>query len=118
MLNKLLLLAKILRSENGCPWDKKQSLADYPARLIEESEEIKEAISQEDWSNLEEEIGDVLFNLCMLMQIAEENKLFTAKKVIDTCHDKIVKRHSWVFGDDKANSAEEALELWNKNKKK
>jgi len=117
MLDKLLKLAKTLRDpKEGCPWDKERELEDIPPLLIEESDEIKEAIEKKDWSNLKEEIGDVLFNLCLLMQIAEEQKLFTAEEVTDACHDKIVERHSWVFGDDKAETAEEALELWRKNK--
>jgi len=116
MIDKLLKLAKTLRSE--CPWDKKRVLADIPPLLLEESEEIKEAIEKEDWENLKEEIGDVLFNLCLLIQIAEEQKLFSAKDVTDACHDKLVERHTWVFGDDKADTSEEVLKLWKKNKKK
>lgn len=112
----LLKLAKTLRKK--CPWDKKLTMADVPKLLIEESEEIREAIEKKDWKNLKEEIGDVLFNLCMLMTIAEEKKHFKADDVLKSCHDKIVERHTWVFGNDKAKTPEEALELWKKNKKK
>jgi len=118
MLDKLLKLAKKLRSKDGCPWDKERVLADFPEMLIEESEEIKEAIEKEDWDNLKEEIGDVLFNLCLLMQIAEEQKLFKSQDVIDHSADKIITRHSWVFGKDKVKNAEEALRLWKSNKEK
>src|SRR3989304_3830914 len=118
MLDKLLKLSKILRSDKGCPWDKERVLADFPPMLIGESEEIKEAIEKKDWNNLKEEIGDVLFNLCLLITIAEEQKLFKAKDLIDHCSDKIIARHTWVFGSDKARTAEEALELWKKNKEK
>lgn len=118
MLNKLLTLAKTLRGPKGCPWDKKQTLAKYPKRLIEESEEILEAINKKDWQNLEEEMGDVLFNLVMMAQIAEEEKLFSMQSIIDRCEQKIIDRHSWVFGEDEANTPEEALDLWKKNKAK
>lgn len=115
MLSSLLNIAKKLRQE--CPWDKKQTLSKYPDRLLEESEEIREAIEKKDWKNLKEEIGDVLFNLIMMMQIAEEEGHFSAKEVLSSCEEKIIKRHSWVFGDDTASTPEEALALWEKNKK-
>lgn len=118
MLDKLLKLAKKLRSKDGCPWDKERVMADFPPLLIEESEEISEAIEKEDWENLKEEIGDVLFNLCLLMQIAEEEGHFSAKDVIKASSDKIISRHTWVFGKDKAETAEEALKLWKQNKKR
>lgn len=116
MLSSLFSIAKKLRKE--CPWDKKQTLEDYPQRLLEESEEIKEAIEKKDWSNLEEEVGDVLFNLIMMMEIADEKGLFTAGDVLKRCEEKIIERHTWVFGEDKAATPEEALALWKKNKKK
>lgn len=117
MIDKLLRLAKKLRGPKGCPWDKERVMADFPPLLIEESEEIKEAIAKADWENLQEEIGDVLFNLCLLMQIAEEEGHFTAKDVINSSSEKIISRHTWVFGKDTAKTAEEALRLWKKNKK-
>ncbi len=116
MFTSLQVIAKTLRQL--CPWDKKQTLGKYPDRLLEESEEIREAIEKKDWENLKEEIGDVLFNLVMMMEIAEEKGYFTADEVLKSCHDKIINRHTWVFGEDKANTPEEALALWKKNKAK
>ncbi|MDZ4216727.1 MAG: MazG nucleotide pyrophosphohydrolase domain-containing protein, partial [Candidatus Gracilibacteria bacterium] len=81
-MNKLLALAKTLRGKNGCPWDKSITLADIPKNLIEESEEIREAIEKEDWENLKEEIGDLLFNLCLMMTIAEEKGHFKPEDII------------------------------------
>jgi uncharacterized protein YabN with tetrapyrrole methylase and pyrophosphatase domain len=115
MLDPLLQLAKKLRKE--CPWDKKQTLKTIPPMLIEETQEMIEAIEKKDWENMKEEIGDVLFNLCLLMQMAEEKKYFTAQEVMDAIEEKIISRHTWVFGGDKATTAEEALKIWNKNKK-
>ncbi len=116
MIDKLLELAKTLRSDMGCPWDRKQTLNKYPKRLLEESQEIAEALENKDMENLKEEIGDVLFNLCMMMQIAEEEGHFTADEVVQSCAQKIESRHSWVFGEDKAETPEEALQLWELNK--
>lgn len=118
MLKELLKLAKTLRGPNGCPWDKKQKLKNIPPMIQEEAEEILEAIQKKDWENMKEEIGDVLFNLCLLIQMAEEKKYFKAKDVIDAIEKKIISRHTWVFGKDKASTAEEALALWKKNKTK
>ena len=117
MIDELLKLAKILRDpDKGCPWDRERVLADFPKLLIEETEEIREAINKSDWTNLKEEIGDVLFNLCLLMQVAEEDGHFTSKEVTDAIEQKIISRHTWVFGKDKASTPEEALALWKKNK--
>jgi uncharacterized protein YabN with tetrapyrrole methylase and pyrophosphatase domain len=116
MLKSLLSIAKKLRRE--CPWDKKQTLSKYPDRLLEESEEIREAIKKKDWPNLKEEIGDVLFNLIMMMQIAEEKGHFTADETIQACEKKIIERHTWVFGDDIASTPEEVMKLWKRNKEK
>lgn len=116
MLTPLLKLAKTLRKE--CPWDKKQKMKNIPPMLIEETQEILEAIEKKDWENLKEEIGDVLFNLCLLIRMAEEKKHFSAKEVIDAIEEKIIARHTWVFGKDKASTPEEALKLWQKNKQR
>lgn len=116
MLIPLLQLAKKLRKV--CPWDKKQKMKNIPPMLIEEAQEILQAIENKDWENMKEEIGDVLFNLCLLIQMAEEKKYFTAQEVINSTETKIIERHTWVFGKDKATTAEDALKLWQKNKAK
>ena len=114
---KLVELAKILRSDKGCPWDRKQTIKSSEEHILEEVGEIQEAIKKNDWENLKEELGDVLFSLVMLMNIAEEQNLFLIADVLDDIEKKIVRRHTWVFGDDKAETAEEALALWRKNKR-
>ncbi len=116
MLNKLLKLSRTLRSASGCPWDQKQRMKDIPKQLIEESEEIAQAITKKDWENLKEEIGDVLLNLSRLMVIAEEKKLFTPQEVFTTAAKKVVDRHTWVFGKDKAKTVKDVLKLWKRNK--
>ena len=118
MLQNLLSLARKLRGKTGCPWDRARKFKDLPPMLIEESEEISEAIKKRDWKNLREEIGDVLYNLCMLMIMAEENGYFSAKDVIESSGKKIRERHTWVFGKDTAKTPSDVLRLWKKNKKK
>lgn len=117
-LEYLLDLAAKLRSETGCPWDRKQTIASMLKHIDSEVSEVREAIGNGDHENLREELGDVLFQLVMIAQIAKEKGYFEMKDVIKDIGEKIVSRHTWVFGDDKAETPEEALEMWRKNKEK
>lgn len=112
----LLDIAKQLRTEGGCPWDREQSIASMAPKLLEEGAEVLEAVEKEDWENLEEELGDVLFNIVMISQIASEEGKFDMSGVLEKIAEKLVSRHTWVFGEEKAATAEEALALWTKNK--
>jgi tetrapyrrole methylase family protein/MazG family protein len=115
---KLLELTKKLRGPNGCPWDRSQTFESLIKDFHEEADELSEAIKNKDMDNLEEELGDVCFSLALIMQIGMDEKLFTPKSIFERICKKIIARHTWVFGDDKVETAEEALELWKKNKKK
>ena len=115
---KLIDLAKHLRSKKGCPWDRKQTIESLVEHFLNEAQEVKEAIEKKDYENVKEEIGDILFNLIMMVNIAEEDKLFTMKEVLEDVAKKIIERHTWVFGDDKVETAEEAIQKWKENKKK
>ena len=116
--DKLVKLARFLRSKKGCPWDREQTLASLSKSVEEESQELIAAIQKKDHPNLKEEIGDLLFNLIMLSQIAEEQKLFKLKDTLKDIEQKILSRHTWVFGKDKAKTAEEAIAIWKRNKQK
>ncbi len=112
----LVEIAAKLRAEGGCPWDREQSIASMAPKILEEGQEVIEAVEKEDWENLEEELGDVLFNIVMISQIASEEKKFDIQTVLEKIAEKLISRHTWVFGTDKAATAEEALALWIKNK--
>ena len=114
----LLKLAEILRSEKGCPWDREQTIASMLEFIESEVHEVRIAIENGDHENLREELGDVMFQLIMVAQIAKENKYFDMDDVIKDIDIKIRERHTWVFGDDKVETAEEAIALWRKNKAK
>ncbi|MBT6068899.1 nucleotide pyrophosphohydrolase [Candidatus Peregrinibacteria bacterium] len=116
--DKLVELSKRLRAPDGCPWDRKQTIKSLAKCIEEESGEVLEAIEKEDHENLKEELGDLFFSMIMMMNVAEDEGHFTATDVFKAIGEKIVSRHTWVFGDDKVETAEEALELWKKNKKK
>ncbi len=114
----LLKLAEILRSEKGCPWDREQTIASMLEFIESEVHEVRVAIENGDHENLREELGDVMFQLIMVAQIAKENKYFDMDDVIKDIDIKIRDRHTWVFGDDNVETAEEAIALWRKNKAK
>ena len=114
----LLKLAEILRSEKGCPWDREQSIASMLEFIESEVHEVRVAIENGDHKNLREELGDVMFQLIMLAQIAKENGYFDMDNVINDINKKVIDRHTWVFGDDKVETAQEAIALWRKNKAK
>ncbi len=114
----LLKLAEILRSEKGCPWDREQTIASMLEFIESEVHEVRVAIENGDHENLREELGDVMFQLIMVAQIAKENGYFDIDDVIKDIDIKIRDRHTWVFGDDNVETAEEAIALWRKNKAK
>lgn len=115
---KFLEISRQLRAEGGCPWYKAQTLASNRQYLQEEMEELIEAIDKEDWENMEEEMGDLLFCLITVGLIAEEKGHFDLGGVFEKVSDKLVRRTTWVFGDDIAETPEEAMEIWEKNKQK
>ncbi len=109
-------IMRTLRSENGCPWDRRQTHESLIPCLEEEAGEVIDAIRENDPENLCEELGDLLFQVMSHSQIAEEKGLFTIDDVIDGVSAKMIRRHPNVFGDEKVNSAEEGLDLWNRIK--
>ena len=115
--NLIEMVAK-LRSEDGCPWDRKQTIASMKKHMLEEAEELAEAIDTGDSAHIEEEVGDLLLNLLMIAQIAQEEGEFDMGTVMEKVAGKLIARHTWVFGTDEANTPEEAVALWYKNKAK
>lgn len=109
-------IMRTLRSENGCPWDRRQTHESLIPCLEEEAGEVIDAIRHNDPENLCEELGDLLFQVMSHSQIAEEKGLFTIDDVVDGVSAKMVRRHPNVFGDEKVNSEEEGLDLWNRIK--
>ena len=107
-----------LRSENGCPWDRKQTHESLKECLVEETGEGLEAIDKKDDANLCEELGDVLLQVVMHAQIAAEEGRFTIEDVINGVNEKMIRRHPHVFGDIKVSSVEEGLDLWEQIKQK
>lgn len=116
-LEKLVDLIGVLRSENGCPWDREQTHSTLRPNMVEEAYEAIDAINDNDMKHLKEELGDVLLQVILHSQIAKEEGAFDIEDVAKGLHDKIIHRHPHVFGDVKVNSPEEALLSWDKIKK-
>lgn len=105
-----------LRGENGCPWDIKQTHESLKECLVEETNEVLAAIDNCDDANLCEELGDVLLQVVMHAQIAAEEGRFTIEDVVQGVNEKMIRRHPHVFGDEKVESIEEGLSLWERVK--
>lgn len=105
-----------LRAENGCPWDREQTHSTLKAACIEEAAEVICGINIYEETgnadNLREELGDLLLQVVMHAQIAEEEGLFTMDDVAKDIADKMVRRHPHVFGDVTVNNSGEVLENW------
>lgn len=113
---KIVLLIKKLRGPNGCPWDQKQSLKDFAPMILEEVHEVIEALDQENYADLAEELGDVLWDILFIANIAEEKKLFNLEDLLKNLAQKIVRRHPHVWGPEKTKDSQKISELYQKVK--
>ncbi|MED3560942.1 nucleoside triphosphate pyrophosphohydrolase [Bacillus xiapuensis] len=114
---KLREIIAELRGPNGCPWDKEQTHESLKKYLIEESYEMLEAIDEEDYDHLVEEMGDVLLQIMLHAQIGEDEGYFSIDDVIEGISAKMVRRHPHVFGSVKAENSEQVLQNWQEIKK-
>ncbi|MDR1409593.1 MAG: nucleoside triphosphate pyrophosphohydrolase [Oscillospiraceae bacterium] len=114
----LRAIIRILRTPNGCPWDREQTHESIRKNLIEECYEALEAINRADNTLLAEELGDVLLQVYLHAQIAEDEAAFTFEDVADGICKKLILRHPHVFGDMSAATGDEALANWDAVKRK
>lgn len=105
-------IAARLRAPDGCPWDRKQSHASLRQAVIEEAYETVDAIDADDPENLAEELGDLLLQVALHTQIAEEVGEFTLEDVYEVANRKLVRRHPHVFGEAVAETACEVVKTW------
>lgn len=99
-LDDLLYLMKRLRDpEMGCPWDIKQNFASIVPHTIEEAYEVADAIAQEDWIHLNDELGDLLFQVIFYAQMGAEEKYFDFSSIVSNLVEKLIRRHPHVFPD-------------------
>lgn len=115
--NDLVKIMRRLRGSHGCAWDKEQNHASLIPYLFEEAREVKKAIRNNNYSNLQEELGDVFLQILFHSQIASEKGLFTINDVINTLGHKLIRRHPHVFGNIKVNSSADIIKNWHKIKR-
>ena len=102
-----------LRSPEGCPWDRQQTLASIKPYTLEETYELLEAIDADDNAAIQEELGDVLLQVILDSQIAADEQRFQLQDVVQQIADKMVARHPHVFGDKHAETTEDVRKHWN-----
>lgn len=114
---RLLDVVATLRSEKGCPWDKKQTLESLKQYAVEEAYEVIDAIDSKDPAKHADELGDLLLQVVLQCQLRSEQGEFTFDDVMDRLAKKLVHRHPHVFGDAlKLHTPEEVLQNWEKAK--
>jgi len=117
-LGRLDEIIRLLRSDEGCPWDKVQTHESIRACMIEEAYEAADAIDKADFDNLEEELGDVLLQVVFHAGLAEDEKKFDLCSIINRECEKMIRRHPHVFSNKNAETIDKALEKWDNVKRK
>lgn len=101
-----------LRGPDGCPWDREQTTESLVPFVIEEAYEVVGAIDSRNPDSVKEELGDLLFQIIFLCQLAKERGEFDINDVIEGSCEKMVRRHPHVFKDKKLETAKEVLSQW------
>lgn len=114
----LIKIMELLRSENGCPWDREQNHQSIRSNVIEEAYEVADAIDSGSKEMLVEELGDLLLQVVFHARMDEEAGGFNFDDVCDGICKKLVYRHPHVFGDIDADTSDQVLKNWDALKKK
>lgn len=118
LFEKLVEIMKILRSPQGCVWDRKQSHDSLIRYIREEVSEFITEVKRKNYPAMKEELGDILLQVVFHSQIASENGKFNIADVIESINEKLVRRHPHVFGDVRCNTPQEVEKLWKEIKRK
>jgi MazG family protein len=117
--DELVRIMATLRSPEGCPWDREQTLGSLRPFLLEETYEALAALDHGDMAGLREELGDLLFEIVFLARLAEEGGHFTVADAAADVGAKLVRRHPHVFGDEpRLTKAGEVIGKWEEMKAK
>ncbi len=117
-VSELIKTVHILRSPEGCQWDREQTHESIRQNMLEEAYEAVEAIDEKNIEHLKEELGDVLLQVVLHSQIADDNNEFNIQDVAKMLNDKLIHRHPHVFGEQKTCDTKKILENWEKLKQK
>lgn len=112
-IENLLKTLNTLLGENGCAWDRAQTMLSMRASLLEEACEVIDAIDSGDKTHIEEELGDLFFNAIFLCLLAEKENCCSLQSVVGKLNDKLIYRHPHIFGENENLLTPEAvLEQW------
>jgi XTP/dITP diphosphohydrolase len=114
--NRLLEIMDDLREK--CPWDRKQTIQTLRQQTIEELYELADAITDQDWKSIKEELGDLLLHIVFYAKIGKEQQQFTMDDVINGICEKLIYRHPHIYGDVKVENEEDVKQNWEKLKLK
>jgi XTP/dITP diphosphohydrolase len=114
--NRLVSIMDELREK--CPWDKKQTIQSLRQLTIEETYELADAITDNDWQGIKEELGDLMLHLVFYAKIGAEQKQFTLPDVINGVCEKLIHRHPHIYSDTHVNDEEDVKKNWEKLKLK
>jgi len=117
-LQDLISLIRKLRAPDGCPWDRKQTRQDIGKYLLDEAYEVLDALAEDNPRHLQEELGDLLFQILFISEIASEAGDFSLADVMKDIKEKMIRRHPHVFGDVKVNSVQDVKDNWQEIKKR
>lgn len=116
---KFLRLVSIMNDlREKCPWDRKQTIQSLRQMTIEETYELADAITEEDWKGIREELGDLFLHLVFYAKIGAEQGKFELGEVLDGISEKLIARHPHIYGDVKVEDAEDVKKNWEKLKLK
>ena len=110
--NDLRAIMEVLRSDNGCPWDKEQTPLSLRGDLVEETYECIEAITEEDHHHIKEELGDLFLLVTMLSYMHQQEGVFTIADVLEGVSEKLIRRHPHVFNGRQVKDSAEVLDNW------
>ena len=113
---RLIKIMDELREQ--CPWDKKQTIQSLRHLTIEETYELADAITEEDWKGIKEELGDLLLHIVFYARIGKEQNKFLLDEVINGICDKLIARHPHIYGDIKVEDENDVKRNWEKLKLK
>lgn len=116
-LPRLRAIVSLLRSPEGCPWDREQTHESLRPGLLEEACETIDAITRADDANLREELGDLLLQIVFHTDLAQERGAFTLEDAARHVCEKLIRRHPHVFGEAKASGTGEVLRQWEQIKR-
>lgn len=114
----LRLVAIMDELREKCPWDRKQTIKTLRHMTIEETYELADAITEEDWNGIREELGDLMLHIIFYSKIGKEQNRFTLVEVMNGISDKLIARHPHIYSDVKVSNEEDVKKNWEKLKLK